>query len=108
MQVLGTPTETTWPGITKNKEFVSAMFPIYHADPLSTHAPRLASEDHAIDLLQQLLRFESKNRTSALECMRHPYFESFGSRIQQLPNSEYIAYIYVAGATAGNILISIF
>lgn len=64
------------------------MFPIYHADPLSTHAPRLGTEDSAIDLLQQLLRFESKNRTSALECMRHPYFDSFGPKVQQLQNSE--------------------
>ena len=64
------------------------MFPIFHADPLTTHAPRLASEHDAIDLLEQLLRFESKNRVSALEAMRHPYFESLGPGIQQLPNSE--------------------
>ena len=88
LQILGTPTEETWPGISKNKEFVTAQFPLYRPDPLTTHAPRLATEDHAIDLLEKLLRFESKNRVPALAAMRHPYFETMGSRVHQLPNSE--------------------
>lgn len=88
VQILGTPTESTWPGITKNNEFVNAAFPVYLADPLSTHAPRLAAENDAIDLLEQLLRFESKNRVPALEAMRHPYFEALGQRVCHLANSK--------------------
>ena len=92
VQILGTPTEETWPGITKNTEFVNGHFPIFHAEPLDTHAPRLDTE--AIDLLEKLLQFESKNRVSALEAMRHPYFESLGPRVHQLPNSELVPVIF--------------
>ena len=83
---MGTPTEETWPGITKNNEFLKMGFPLYRAEPLSIHAPRFNQE--AIDLLGKLLQFESKNRTPALEAMKHPYFESLGPRIHMLHNSE--------------------
>lgn len=86
MQILGTPTEDTWPGIKKNSEFVNYQFPKFHADPLGTHAPRLSTD--GINLLEKLLHFESKNRTPALEAMRHPYFEPLGPRVYELPNSE--------------------
>ena len=43
LQTLGTPTEKTWPGITKNKDFMSFSFPSYHPQPLSLSVPRLAS-----------------------------------------------------------------
>ena len=85
---MGTPTEETWPGITKNNEFLKMGFPLYRPDPLSIHAPRFNAE--AIDLLGKLLQFESKNRVPALEAMRHPYFESLGPRTHMLPNSESI------------------
>ena len=39
-QILGTPTEKTWPGISKNQDFVAEGFPVYEAEPLSLHAPR--------------------------------------------------------------------
>lgn len=85
-QVLGTPTEETWPGITKNQEFVKLGFPAYKPEPLAVAAPRFDSA--AIDLLGKLLQFESKNRVPALDAMQHRYFESLGPRIHMLPNSE--------------------
>lgn len=87
MQILGTPTEETWPGITKNTEFLSGSYPKYRAEPLSLHAPRLDKE--AIQLLANLLEFESKNRMPAKEAMMHPYFQSLGKRIHALPNSRF-------------------
>jgi len=69
----------------KNQDFVAGNFPLYEAEPLSLHAPRL--EDEARDLLQKLLQFESKHRLQALESMRHPYFHSLGQRIHQLHNT---------------------
>jgi serine/threonine protein kinase len=88
VQVLGTPTEETWPGISKNHEFTKMGFPLYRPESLAVHVPRFNPE--AIDLLGKLLQFESKNRISALEAMKHPYFESLGPRINMLPNSESI------------------
>ena len=40
-QTLGTPTERTWPGITKNHDFVQARYPVFPAEPLSFYIPRL-------------------------------------------------------------------
>ena len=143
-QILGTPTDKTWPGITKNTEFISGRYSVFEAEPLGQHAPRyellwpgykcrglgmsgeaevyisaevwvwpgyewgglgISAEvwvwlhydiippyrldEDAVDLLEELLRFESKNRIPAREAMRHPYFHSLGPRIHQLPNSEY-------------------
>lgn len=87
LQILGTPTEETWPGITKNTEFINGGYPIFRAEPLSLHAPRLDSD--AIDLLGKLLHFESKHRIPAREGMMHPYFSSIGKRILSLPYSEW-------------------
>lgn len=84
-KILGTPNEDTWPGITKNDEFVSYHFPCYPCESLTLHAPRLDRD--AIDLLERLLRFESKNRISATEALQHPYFQSLGQRIHPLPHS---------------------
>lgn len=84
-KILGTPTEKTWPGISKNEEFVNGQYPMFYAESLSMHAPRL--DDDALNLLGKLLRFESKNRMQAKDCMQHPYFDSLGTRIQKLPNT---------------------
>lgn len=86
IQILGTPTEETWPGITNNTEFVSGHYSVYHPEPLSLHAPRLDKD--ATDLLGKLLHFESRNRIQAKQALAHPYFQSLGQRIFILPNSE--------------------
>ena len=39
-KILGTPTEKTWPGISKNEEFVNGQYPMFYAESLSMHAPR--------------------------------------------------------------------
>ncbi len=44
----------------------------------------------ALQLLDQLLKFESKNRVSAAEAMRSSFFSSLGQRILHLPDSEWI------------------
>lgn len=91
LQILGTPTEDTWPGITMNTEFINGHFPVYRPEPLSLHAPRLDGE--AINLLAKLLHFESRNRVPARQALTHPYFQSLGQRIHSLPNSESSLYL---------------
>ncbi|CAI8037055.1 Cyclin-dependent kinase 17 [Geodia barretti] len=84
-KTLGTPTESTWPGITSNQDFVQANYPVYHPQPLSSHVPRL---DHvALDLMGSLLQFQSRNRVPAKTAMGHAYFSSLGPRVHMLPNT---------------------
>ena len=42
----------------------------------------------AVDLLSRLLKYQSHDRISALNGMRHPYFYSLGQRVHYLPHSK--------------------
>ncbi len=66
-QVLGTPTESTWPGITTHEEYHSYGFLYYDKEPLLNHAPRLEME--GLDLLGKLLCVRFKKLSSALRCI---------------------------------------
>ncbi|KAK3512827.1 hypothetical protein QTP70_026482, partial [Hemibagrus guttatus] len=83
--LMGTPTEETWPGITANEEFKSYTFPLYRAQALINHVPRLDTE--GIDLLTALLLYDTKNRISAESSLRHTYFLSLGENIHSLADT---------------------
>ncbi|KAG1685942.1 Cyclin-dependent kinase 16 [Nymphon striatum] len=85
---LGTPNELTWCNINKNDEFLSYKFPYYKREALITLAPRLDADGH--DLLLKLLRYDAKQRICAIDALRHPYFDSLGSQVQTLGDTESI------------------
>ena len=82
LQVLGTPTEENWPGISMSEELQNYHFPYYPAEPLVKRAPRLDSE--GIDLVSKFLLYEARKRVSAREAMHHPYFASLGTGVHNL------------------------
>jgi hypothetical protein len=84
-KTLGTPTDSTWPGISRNEDFVQHNFPVFRAEPLSFYVPRLDKE--AVDMMGSLLQFQSKNRVPAKTAMTHSYFSSLGPRVNRLANS---------------------
>lgn len=84
-RILGTPNEKTWPGISKNKEFINGKFPRYRSEPLRNLAPRLDSD--GIELLSSFLKYSAEKRTLATEAMKSPYFYSLGPRIQELTDT---------------------
>uniref|UniRef100_H3BYM4 cyclin-dependent kinase n=1 Tax=Tetraodon nigroviridis TaxID=99883 RepID=H3BYM4_TETNG len=84
-RILGTPTEETWPGITTSEEFKTYKFPLYQAEPLVSHAPRI--DNDGLDLLSMLLQFEAKKRVSAEDALRHSYFRSLGDQVQTLADT---------------------
>ena len=88
MQVLGTPNEDNWPGIGRTEELQSYKFPHYTAEPLVARAPRL--DPDGISLLNSFLHFEARRRISAREAMKNPYFQSLGSGVAQLGDSEFL------------------
>uniref|UniRef100_A0AAY4D797 cyclin-dependent kinase n=1 Tax=Denticeps clupeoides TaxID=299321 RepID=A0AAY4D797_9TELE len=69
----GTPTETSWPGVSQNEEFRKFRFPRYLREPLVTPVSP---------------QFEAKARVCADEALRHSYFHSLGPQVQALPDSE--------------------
>ncbi|XP_039267630.1 cyclin-dependent-like kinase 5 [Styela clava] len=73
-KLLGTPTEHTWPGITKLPDY--KPFPLYPANPLWYHVvPKLSAEGR--DLLRKLVVVIPNHRMLADEALRHEYFYGF-------------------------------
>ena len=93
MQVLGTPTEDNWPGISRSEELASYKFPPHSGESLVAKAPRLDSD--GIGLLSSFLLFEAKKRLPAREALKHPYFSSFPSEIRMLKDSKLFS-IYIS------------
>ncbi|KAK3566010.1 hypothetical protein QTP86_024193 [Hemibagrus guttatus] len=84
-RILGTPTEESWPGVSTSEEFRNYNFPQYRPEPLVNHAPRIDSDGD--DLIMQFLKFEARQRISAEEALRHPYFKCLGEQVQHLPDT---------------------
>jgi len=85
-KVLGSPTEDTWPGISKSEELANYRFPEYTAENMVARAPRLDNE--GISLLCGFLKFEARKRTSARDAMKAAYFDSLGPGVHTLADSE--------------------
>lgn len=70
-RILGTPTEKTWPGVTKLPDY-KPTFPGWTPQPLRDLVPNL--EPMGIDLLERMLQYEPSKRISAKAALNHPYF----------------------------------
>ncbi|KAL1966928.1 hypothetical protein VTN77DRAFT_3672 [Rasamsonia byssochlamydoides] len=71
-RLLGTPDETTWPGVTSYPDF-KPTFPKWKRDPNYALVPGL--EENGLDLLEALLEYDPARRISAKQACRHPYFQ---------------------------------
>ncbi len=87
MQILGTPTEENWPGISKSEEFTNYNFQYCPPEPLIKRAPRL--DPDGLDLVSKFLLYEARMRISAKDAMNHPYFNSLGPNIHNLSDGEF-------------------
>jgi serine/threonine protein kinase len=69
---LGTPTEEVWPGVTQLPDWNSA-FPKWYKTPF---APAFTDnvDAHGLDLLEQFLKYDPKDRITAKDAMYHPFF----------------------------------
>ena len=63
----GTPTEKTWPGITKLPEF-KLTFPQFKGKGIHTYCSSL-------DLLSKMIVYDPCRRISAKAALNHPYFD---------------------------------
>jgi len=84
-RILGTPTEETWPGVSRLPDYKPANFPKWKASNLSHFVPGM--EPLGVDLLQQMLIYDPANRISAKKALKHPYFNDLDtSYFQQADN----------------------
>ena len=77
---IGTPTEATMPGVSRNDDFRSQHFPCYKPEPLLNHAPRLETE--GLELLAKFLEVHvlAKCGLRQIECLFYHW---------QLPHSSH-------------------
>ncbi|CAD5125589.1 DgyrCDS13792 [Dimorphilus gyrociliatus] len=71
-QVLGTPSESNWPGVTELPDYHKISFEPQAPIPLEEIVPD--ASPLAVDLLKKFLVYSSKRRISAKEALLHPYF----------------------------------
>ena len=70
-QMYGTPTEKTWPGITKLPEF-KLTFPQFKPRGIESYNKNLDST--GLDLLSKMIQPDPCKRISAKQALHHPYF----------------------------------
>jgi len=73
-QVLGTPTEETWPNVSELPDYQEG-FPKWSAKPWESLCPAL--DEDGVDLLRQMLQYVPEKRITAKAAMQHPYFDDY-------------------------------
>lgn len=72
-EVLGTPTEETWPGVTQLPDYKST-FPRFRGLGLA-RALRGKLDGPGLELLSRMLEMNPVKRASCRDCLGHPYFD---------------------------------
>ncbi|EKM51416.1 uncharacterized protein PHACADRAFT_263526 [Phanerochaete carnosa HHB-10118-sp] len=73
-RTLGTPGEESWPGISQLPDY-KPTFPHWNGEDLTETVPGL--DEDGIDLLRQLLIYDTAKRISAKRTLIHPYFSDY-------------------------------
>eukprot|EP00038_Savillea_parva_P020480 m.31475 g.31475 ORF g.31475 m.31475 type:complete len:299 (-) comp4805_c0_seq1:171-1067(-) len=70
-RVFGTPTEATWPGVSRLPDW-KPTFPGWKAKPFESFVPGL--EPYGVDLAIKTMIYEPAKRITAKSALNHPYF----------------------------------
>ncbi|KOS39467.1 hypothetical protein ACN38_g9706 [Penicillium nordicum] len=88
-QVMGTPTEHTWPGVSQLPQF-NPYFPMY--SPQDLGQLMFGMGYFGTNLLERMLQLRPELRISAVDALRHPWFQDFFS--PAAPSGQYTHRVY--------------
>ncbi|KAG7388075.1 Cell division protein kinase 1 [Phytophthora pseudosyringae] len=77
-RAFGTPSEATWPGVTKLRDY-APTFPKWRKKDMRELFPQL--DKSGLNLLESMLHYDPSTRISAKEALRHPYFDDVDSQV---------------------------
>ncbi|XP_077999168.1 cyclin-dependent kinase 1-like [Glandiceps talaboti] len=77
-RTLGTPNETSWPGVSSLPDY-KPTFPCWKVNQLHTAVKNL--DEDGMDLLQKMLIYDPARRLSAKAALKHPYFEDLDKSV---------------------------
>lgn len=80
-QVMGTPSDDEWPGVSDLPAY-SSTFPKFKKKNLQDLMPD--ADPLAIDLIEKMLIYDPSRRITAKEALKHPYFADISSEIKAL------------------------
>lgn len=79
-RLMGTPSEHSWPGISRFPEY-KTNFPIYATQDLRNILPQVDSQ--GLDLLTRMLQMRPELRVSAKDALQHPWFRDLGELLRK-------------------------
>uniref|UniRef100_A0A131XJH2 cyclin-dependent kinase n=1 Tax=Hyalomma excavatum TaxID=257692 RepID=A0A131XJH2_9ACAR len=85
-RILGTPTEETWEGVSRYKNYKLHKFGMYPGQPLKQAFPKLSEIPQADEIANRFLQLQPQNRISAVDAMRHSYFADMPPKVYDLPD----------------------
>ncbi|KAG8197888.1 hypothetical protein JTE90_020267 [Oedothorax gibbosus] len=94
-EVLGVPTEETWPGISAYDDIktigsrITRHNKVLTKEGLCSPVPGVTErrEESAVDLIHRMLEYNPRKRISAFEAMKHVYFKSLGPEVHNLSDT---------------------
>ena len=90
-KLLGTPSEDMWQGVSQLKDWHE--YPQWKPQDFSKVFPSLCP--NGIDLLQQMFEYDPSKRITAMEALRHPYFNGLDKEMVDSLEAEELRDSYV-------------
>ena len=81
-EILGTPTEKTYPMYMKYSEWKKETWEVYYPKNLKEILPTLS--DDGIDLLKKLLELDPEKRINATDALEHPFFKDLDEETKKM------------------------
>lgn len=76
-RLMGTPTERTWPGVSRYPEF-KGDWQLYHIQEIKTFLPQI--DPVGIQLISSMLQLRPEMRVSAVQALEHPWFAEYNQQ----------------------------